>query len=255
MTGTLLPEGVAAELARLALSDPDKPNLHLLSLVKQDLVARLPLQMAAEALARLCETNAFHIRSLPLAGMRDYLREAGLAYSEVISAPKSFDIREPKILGASRRGNIEAVARTIFVGAVEDAIVRHRSSFVETGGVLLLDTQDDELEAVKIVFEYDPHVLFGTNNDITLLDPEPESASLCLPEAIHLGGVTSFAFGHWILEYLIKFFGALRSGMLPRVPILIDEGMPPSHREALCLFLADQDFPIVEIRQGSIVAV
>jgi capsular polysaccharide biosynthesis protein len=255
VTGTPLPDGVAAELVRLALSDPGNPNLHLLSLVKQDLVARFPLQTAAEALARLCGKNPFHIRSLPLAGMRDYVSEAGLAYSEVISAPKTFVIREPKILGASRRGSIEAVGRTIFMGAVEDAIVRPRSSLVETGGVLLLDTQDDELDAVKIVFEYDPHVLYGTDNNITLLDSEPGSASLYLPEAIHLGGVTSFAFGHWILEYLIKFFGALRSGILPRVPILIDEGMPASHRQALSLFLADEDFPIVEVRQGTIVAI
>ena len=180
MTGTPLPDGVAAELVRLALSDPGNPNLHLLSLVKQDLVARFPLQTAAEALARLCGKNPFHIRSLPLAGMRDYVSEAGLAYSEVISAPKTFVIREPKILGASQRGSIEALGRTIFMGAVEDAIVRPRSSLVETGGVLLLDTQDDELDAVKIVFEYDPHVLYGTDNNITLLDLSREvRASAC----------------------------------------------------------------------------
>ncbi len=162
---------------------------------------------------------------------------SGLSYREVISAPKSFLIREPAILGESERGATEALGRTIFMGAVADAVIRHRSSLVETGGVLLLDTQEDETEAIKIGFGYDPHVLDGTNDAITLLEPIAGVASQHLSEAIHLGGVTSYAFGHWLGEYLVKFFGALRAGMLPQVPVLIDEGLPPSHREALSMFL------------------
>jgi capsular polysaccharide biosynthesis protein len=253
VTEPALSDAAIAELARLALSEPGQPNLHLLSLVKQALAAKLPLQEAANAFGALCG-RAFDVRTLPVAGMRDFLHSTGFHFQEVVQPPKTFLIREPPLLGESKRGSVEAVGRRIFVGVADDAVVRHRSALVETGGVLLLDVQDDEADAIRVAFEYDPHVLHGNNSTISLLDAPAEDIPH-LPEAIHLGGATSYAFGHWLGEYLIKFFGALRAGILPRVPILIDAGMPSSHREALLLFLAGEDFPIIEIDPGSTVTV
>ena len=54
---------------------------------------------------------------------------------------------------------------------------------------------------------------------------------------VNLVGAHTKAFGHWMWEYLPKYVEATMSGHLPCVPVLIDDGMPASHRRALEMLL------------------
>jgi capsular polysaccharide biosynthesis protein len=69
-----------------------------------------------------------------------------------------------------------------------------------------------------------------------------------------LTGCHTLAFGHWMTEYLPKYLGALNAGVLPPMPVLIDTGMPPQHRQSLEMF-APPGTDIIEVPLQAMVQV
>ena len=230
-----------------------RQDLHAQGRSKQALLSQVSIEEAAALI-----TSALHSQAVPLLvggrlnGMRDYLSRSGLSYAE-LPAPKLFPVAWPRVFGSSGGPTTTAIGRALFVGALSNASVRHRSSLIRTNEDLLLDVQDDELDAIKVILHVDPRVMDVEQDDIVSFE-QSASPRLSIPEAVHLGGVTSRAFGHWVVQFLPKLFGARYAGSLPPVPILIDAGMPPSHREALAYFLGS-DASIIEIPEMSVAIV
>ena len=228
-------------------------DLHLQGHLKKALPSRMRLEDAAALF-----TSALGSRVAPVLGqrtfqdMRGHLLRDGLSYGE-IDTPRSFLIRAPSVFGSAEDTGSDAIGRTVFVGAVSNASVRHRSSLIGTNGHLLLDVQGDELETIRVIFHVDPAVMDAEGSNLITFE-QSETVPVKLTEAVHLGGVPSSVFGHWLIQYLLKFFAARFAGLLPDMPILIDSEMPPSHREALAYFLGD-DSAIVEIPSMSVVHV
>jgi Glycosyltransferase 61 len=69
-----------------------------------------------------------------------------------------------------------------------------------------------------------------------------------LPEAVWLTGVHASGFGHLLVEFLPKLWALMERPGFDTVPILIDEGMPAQHEEAVRLFV-DRSQPIVTLRR------
>lgn len=228
-------------------------NLYAQGIFKKALLARMSVEEAAVAFAAAFkDTKAPKLSVFPIESARDHLRRCGLFYAE-IPTPKTFTIDRPPIFGTDEGSGTEAMGRTIFVGAVGNAIVRHRSSFIRLQDRLLLDVQDDELAAIKLFVHVDPAALDRNEDSVVVMDRCAEP-NLAIEEAVHLGGVPSHAFGHWLGQFLPKLCGARRAGLLPSVPIIVDSGMRSTHREALAYFVGD-DTCILELPELRQVAV
>ncbi|MCX8252505.1 protein of unknown function [Beijerinckiaceae bacterium RH AL1] len=235
----------AAEEAHRQAVTHLKQNLYLQGQLKRELLARLPLEDAAAIMAHALDADRAPLLGRGrLRAARDFVRDNGLFYAE-IEQPQTFPIAWPKVFGPSEGSTVQAIGRTAFVGVVADATVRHRSSLVRVGDAFLLDAQDEELDEIPIHLHVDPHVMDRRDDEIIAFEPVG-GETLRLTEAVHLGGVPSRAFGHWLIQFLPKYFAARFSGLLPPVPVLIDAECPRSHREALEFFLAD-DVEIVEM--------
>lgn len=242
------PDGLRRAAAEVAAWERNRnPHLFQRARLKARLLSFLPEPEAAAVYATwLGHERPPRCRRLPIVGLEAFLTETGGKIP--LLRRKRFDIRDPMVHGATERRAWQVEGREIFAGTVRDAVVAHRSSFIEAADRLLLDVQRDELGAIDLIFGFDPIVLAAGQGFATCVRP-PQPATVELAEAIHLGGATSYAFGHWIGEYLLKLVGAVRAGVLPAAPILIDAGMPPQHRRALEL-LGGSTLSLVEIPVG-----
>ena len=112
-----------------------------------------------------------------------------------------------------------------------------------TRGEALLDVEPWEAGTFDDNPEYDPGILGQTRDGFWMMEPlEPE---LEVDAAFLLSGAHTIDFGHWITEYLPRYAMAKLTD-LPDVPVLIDERMPPTHRESLELLLpADAEIIVV----------
>src|SRR6266545_6521449 len=93
--------------------------------------------------------------------------------------------------------------------------------------------------ASMTALNFDPAIFEGTKEAVSIITPGPQAEVVELEAAFMLIGPHSHDFGHWIWEYLPKYIAATQSGAVPTVPILIDAGMPVSHRRALELLLPE----------------
>jgi hypothetical protein len=191
------------------------------------------------------------ISAVQMEGMFDHLQRTD-AHFQILARASPFEIADPLIAGSSQRNHTRCAGRSVFIGQLSNAIVRHRSSFVQTSDRVLLDVQGAELNAIPLLYEFDPAVLAERGGEILTID-RPGKPVHRVAEAIHLGGATSHAFGHWLAEYLPKWLGAIRSGIVPHVPIITDAGMPRSHREALRFFGGELE--IIELEPGAVAEV
>lgn len=183
----------------------------------------------------------------PLGSLLDYARAHGGAYHEWSSAgvrhlPSSIVVGQPRL------PPYEVAARTVFTCVLRDAAITAGSSSVEAGGRILFDHQPGELEDLADDFRCDIPVV-AVEDGIAALVRVDEAAPE-IEEAISLVGVTSIAFGHWLIEFLPRYFALERAGVPAHVPVVIDTAMPPTHRQALDYFTEGRR-PIIEIPRCS----
>ena len=203
---------------------------------KQMLTAKLPLHDAFEAFrAVITLPNCDRVESKPLRSLCNVAAKRGLMFRQTAPGGETFLARPPKVIGTGNHRVLQCVTRTQFVACLADARVRGRSAIIEFEDGALLDYEDAELEATDQVFEFDPAVLQGSKRELSIMTSE--DASIILDEAFNLLGRHTPEFGHWIWEYVPKYIAATMSGVMPLVPVLIDAGMPKTHRQMLELVL------------------
>jgi hypothetical protein len=156
--------------------------------------------------------------------------------TELEPAGTPFSIAPARVTGEGNHRTLESTARTIYLACLRNIHVRSRSALLELEDEVLIDFEWHELARLDDQFDLDPGIFRATNHEAWVLT-QSATPALRIPEAFYLVGPHTHAFGHWMWEYLPKYVEATLSSRMPCVPVLIDEGMPPSHRRALELLL------------------
>jgi Glycosyltransferase 61 len=154
--------------------------------------------------------------------------------------------KPPEIIGPCIAPQIEGVTRTVFVACFENAVAYSRSGAIQLGSELCFDIEGEELDSLPVDMAFDPLVFGRDGHEVDAIIDKRATTTIKVDRAWSLMGVNSVSFGHWILEGLLQFVGVLKKLKLEGVPILIDEQMPPQHRESLEL-LGRGRFPIIEV--------
>ncbi|WP_428311665.1 glycosyltransferase family 61 protein [Hydrocarboniphaga sp.] len=198
--------------------------------IKQALLSTLSSEDAAATYAVLFADTGVELARLPLIGLRDYAMQRGVAYHEFVPAT-TIQVPMPQLVGQPAAASVAVPGRALFHALLSDAIVTARSSLLQVDGAVLCDYQAGELETIPIEWSRDPLALDVADGQIGIarLGGAPQT----LAEAINLVGRTSLAFGHWIGEYLPKLLALQQAGIAADVPVLIDAGMPATHRQAV----------------------
>ncbi len=181
--------------------------------------------------------NGDFIRQRPIMSLRQVAMRHADFFLEIEPADERFVIAPPPVIGKSNSQPVDGVARSIFVTCLRDAKVTGKSAFVELDEGLALDFQNSELLRLDDQLDFDPLIFHVEGESAWVVSASDETNEIELDTAFNLVGPHAHDFGHWIWEYLPRYIAASLSGALPLMPILIDEAMPPSHRQALELML------------------
>jgi hypothetical protein len=176
------------------------------------------------------------VRKKRVRSLLDAARSVASGYFEFHPGGLPIAMAPPRIIGPGRCEEVRGTSRIVFAAALDDALLRPQSSFIELQDDVLLDYQGRELEAIPLEFEYDPAIIASDGREATVFD-EPDAPFLDTPEALSLLGCTAPAFGHWIVEYLLQWATASERIELRNLPVLIDDNLPATHRQALEYFL------------------
>lgn len=177
-------------------------------------------------------------------------RGGSSSFVKLSNGGKKFQIPLAHILGPGNNNKITGVSRSLYVASLKGASVYGRSSFVGWNGKLLQDFEAHEVATVDDQMQLDPILFDVDQHGGWFIEEQPAAFELELDQAFSLIGCYTRNFGHWMWQYLPKYVMAVENANLEGVPILIDAGMPPTHREVLEMIAAD-DAPIIEVpRQG-----
>jgi capsular polysaccharide biosynthesis protein len=181
-----------------------------------------------------------------LGSVKEIAEQRNGVFCETAPANEPFVLPPPVVIGEGGVGPLAAHTRSMYVACLNEARVRAGSNIIEVDDFALLDYQGDELARLDDRIDLDPAILCATKEVAWIITPKGAAASLEIEEAFTLLGFRPRAFGHLMLEYLPKYVGASLSGALPRVPVLIEAGLPKAHRQALDLLLPE-DTEIIEL--------
>lgn len=186
-------------------------------------------------------------RRMPIDSLEAWARSRAFSFKEIYPGGTPFEIDPAHVLGDPKDPlPTHGTARTIFVACLSDCMLRGRSSFIETADQILLDFQCDELARSDDAIEFDPAV-FERESESWLRVIDFAAAEVPVLEcAFSLLGPHAHDFGHWIWEFLPRLIVALDSDELRPMPVLIDHGMPATHREALEMLLP-KGFSVIEV--------
>jgi capsular polysaccharide biosynthesis protein len=193
-----------------------------------------------------------HLRSQPLSSVKEAAERRAAVFHPIEPAGERFALKSPPVIGYGNHRTLHGVSRSMYVAAFEQARLQGRSQLIRVGDAVLLDYEgtefdsiDDELERDSAVFHHEGRLAF-------LIEDTATDPPLRIEECFSLLGPNSNAFGHWVVEYLPRLAGALLSGILPDVPVLIDANIARQHRESLSLLLT-ANARIIEISPGQVV--
>jgi hypothetical protein len=162
----------------------------------------------------------------------------GESYEEPAPS-RAVRLSSPNVFGAAGKEPLSAISRTMFFCVLRDVYVSSKSNFILTDDAALLDFQANELEKCPLNLDVDPLVMACEEN-VAVIQPKQLAGLRHFECALSHLGVHSSAFGHWLIEFLPKVWVCLDLPRFASVTLLIDEQMPPQHREALQLFVGPE---------------
>lgn len=125
-----------------------------------------------------------------------------------------------------------------YVAELTAATVVSGSSLIHVGPSTVLSDLLADWELAKYVcLRGDPTVTALREGAVLVRRASPTDR---LAEGINLSGMSSGHYGHWFAEYLPRLRHFSRHPRFAEVPIIVDEGMPPSHYEFLRTLVANR---------------
>ena len=182
--------------------------------------------------------DSTHLRLKPIESLREIAQRRCGAFFETAPGGERFVLPPPKVIGEGVCQPLEGTTRSMFVTCLINARIRGRSAFIEVGETAVLDHQGAELAEIDFFFDFDAAVFHASQEAAWIITPQDDANSIELEEAFTLVGPWAHYFGDWMLDQLPTYVAATLSRALPPVPVLIDAGMPPTHRRSLELVLS-----------------
>lgn len=237
------PPAVAGLLERLRTDEAVLGRLCAGIAFKRGLVALLGHDAALPWIARgLGIPDARGVRRRSVVPMLAHAR-ASADYRELWPGGRPHAIEPPRVIGAGDHHRQTGVSRSAWLARLDDVVVRGRSAvLLAADGAALVDAEGNESRQFEDNPEFDPAVLAVDGDGYWTIEAGDDVA--VAGEGFLLAGTYAHDFGHWITEHLARLAIALLAG-LPRVPLLIDERMPATHRQALQVFLPDWDVRVL----------
>ena len=216
--------------------------------VKFELNKILPPEEGFEEFRRILELPvSLQLQSRPIRSLHAAAVAHAADFREIEPFGEPFVNAPPAVIGAGYHRVLECTTRTSYVASFRDALTRGRSTLVAVDDVMLLDYEGDEYRRIDDELELDSFVFRSEGDAAWVICERDRSRALEVDQAFTLLGPNSFAFGHWIAEYLPKLAVAMGSGVLPPMPVLIDADMARQHRQALELMMPG-DTQIIEVQ-------
>lgn len=226
---------------------PNQPNLYLLMQLKLWLFRT---HGEDEGFRRYRNIIARHrhtsMERRELTSLASFSASRAAEYVEIEPAGETITVEPPRVVGEGNHRPFRNTARSLYLACVEDATVSGRSSIIRIADKALLDFEPVEHARADDQIEFDG-LVFARHADFVSMIDEPDSANLPeLDQAFSLLGARTDFFGDWMCDYFLKFVAAVKYGLPASVPVLIDAGMPRSHRRSLEM-MTRGDRPIIEV--------
>jgi capsular polysaccharide biosynthesis protein len=216
--------------------------------IKQELNKSLsPLEGFEEFRSTLGLPASMRLERKPIRSLRAAALTHASDYLEVEPGGEAFVNLPPRVIGQGDHRVLSGVMRSMYVAAFQEATTRGRSGFIGLQDFVLLDFEGDEYQRIDDEIELDSMVFHSERDSAWFITDGDASRALHIDQGFSLLGPNSFAFGHWLVEYLPKVMIAIQSGLLPTIPMLIDAGMARQHRQMLELLLPS-GADIIEVR-------
>lgn len=231
-----------------------RPNLYGVRRHKAALVTRLGAAGAAAALANVAgwgtDWRAVQAR---LGRLRDHAYRSATEFVELSPAQ---DIQAPALAGVDGdlRPAMTVRTRSFWFCELTDATVISKSNLVLHDGRPLYDVEPGEWAEIPLQLDVDPAIIAHQGALLWLMEPPVTVMPLHEGRALSLLGVHSYAYGHWICEFLPKLWTCLQRADAAGVTLLVDAQMPPQHLQALRLFVGE-DWPVRVVPPGARVQV
>jgi hypothetical protein len=138
---------------------------------------------------------------------------------------------ELNVLGQGDRTPMRGRSRAGWLASFDNVTLRGRSSLLHMGEKVLRDVEEGESTGFSDNPEYDPWILNACDEGYWMM--EPTWPSLTIDEAFMLTGGRSIDFGYWMSDYLPKLGMAMRAGWRGEMPVLVDQTVCKTIRDAL----------------------
>lgn len=231
---------------------PDDCNIFYLSYVKDALVAQFGIEEGfakyrdeLSPRASINHARPVRIEEKTVAPLRETALSTSTSFSEIHPSGEPFVIPPPASIGEGERLTLAGTARAFYVACLSGARIHSRSPFLRVGDSTALDYEPRELRETDDRWNVD-HYVFAAHGNVAR-EIAYDQPVLELDEAFgSLLGTSTMAWGHWVGDYVPRYVSAALSGRLPPVPVLIDAGMPATHKELLEMLLP-QGTSVVEV--------
>ncbi len=211
---------------------------HVLMRLKQGLQTLLGFSEAFDCYRQLLGLPDGHrLLHKQLQSLRAAAQGAHGTFFEIAPGGEPFTAAPATLIGEGDHHGMVGVTRSSFVACLIDARVRGRSAVIELDDMVLLDYEDRQRARLEDHLDFDPAVFSSADGAAWMITPPHEAGINEHDAAFTLLGPRSGGFAHWLWDYLPRYVAAVLSHAFPPVPILIDAGMLPAHREALELML------------------
>lgn len=176
--------------------------------------------------------NSARLVRRTLTAQLEAARQDGAPFRLVTPAGMPFQIPAAEVIGPGEILPITGKGRSLYLACLAKAKLRGASSLVVHGEAALLDAEGAEFTCMDVDYAFDAAVFHADAGTVWMIEDD-RANSPAINEAFCLLGARSIAFGHWMWEQLPKYAQARLAGLSPTVPILIENGLPKSHRQSL----------------------
>jgi hypothetical protein len=202
-------------------------------LIETTVISKHPSSVApTNAKHRLQISNPVSTVTVSLRTMRDWAKTNGLPLLEVAEV-EEVPFKAPHVWGHPATTEVTiALSNKPYVADVTDVRIFSNSSIILTSdGTAISDTGGHPRFGRLVNFIYEPVVVAQQNNKVILSFSNFQTREI--EAGIFLSGLVSYAFGHWLPEFLPKLQFLQLHPHFESLPIIVDAGMPKSHFDHL----------------------
>ncbi|WP_169545170.1 glycosyltransferase 61 family protein [Novispirillum itersonii] len=191
------------------------------------------IDAAFESFIRLHPESKSTASVMPVLSVQDWAMTVGGGPLLNVCEIETIPYVPPRVWGqAASEERLFSSGNKPYVTDITDACIYSRCTFVQTAdGYLLNDLAGHPKYGSFASFLGQPPVIFYQDNKVLLNADGYQKQEIA--GGIWMAGLASNSFGHWFPEFLPKLEFLMQHPDFDSLPIIVDEGMPPTHLEYL----------------------